>query len=154
MYLNSRRATAAGEMVPLGTVMELKDIVDADRVNRYNLYPSAEINGAGKPGVSSGQAIAIMADIAKEDASARDELRMDGVGVSRRDRWQHGALYLSALRVVCVSDALGRIRKLFAFVGHYSDRADVSCCAALRAFISADLITTSLRKLGSSYWPV
>ena len=38
---------SAGEMVPLGTVMELKDIVDADRINRYNLYPSAEINGAG-----------------------------------------------------------------------------------------------------------
>ena len=55
----------AGAMVPLGTVMELKDIVDADRINRYNLYPSAEINGAGAPGVSSGQAIEIMADLAK-----------------------------------------------------------------------------------------
>ena len=58
---------AAGHMVPLGTVMELKDIADADRINRYNLYPSAEINGAGMPGVSSGQAIEIMADLAKKD---------------------------------------------------------------------------------------
>ena len=56
----------AGAMVPLGTVMELKDIVDADRINRYNLYPSAEINGAGAPGVSSGQAIEIMANLAKK----------------------------------------------------------------------------------------
>jgi hydrophobe/amphiphile efflux-1 (HAE1) family protein len=55
----------AGAMVPLGTVMELKDIVDADRINRYNLYPSAEINGSGAPGISSGQAIAILADAAK-----------------------------------------------------------------------------------------
>jgi hydrophobe/amphiphile efflux-1 (HAE1) family protein len=55
-----------GAMVPLGTVMELKDIVDTDRVNRYNLYPSAEINGAGAPGVSSGQAIEIMANLAKK----------------------------------------------------------------------------------------
>jgi multidrug efflux pump subunit AcrB len=53
-------------MVPLGTVMDLQDIVDADRINRYNLYPSAEINGAGAPGISSGQAIEVMADLAKK----------------------------------------------------------------------------------------
>ena len=53
-------------MVPLGTVMDLKDIADADRINRYDLYPSAEINGAGAPGVSSGQAIDIMANLAKK----------------------------------------------------------------------------------------
>jgi hydrophobe/amphiphile efflux-1 (HAE1) family protein len=56
----------AGAMVPLGTVMDLKDIVDADRINRYDLYPSAEINGAGAPGVSSGQAIEIMANLARK----------------------------------------------------------------------------------------
>jgi multidrug efflux pump len=58
---------AAGDMVPLGTVMDLKDITGADRINRYNLYPSAEINGSGVPGVSSGQAIAIMENLAKAD---------------------------------------------------------------------------------------
>jgi hydrophobe/amphiphile efflux-1 (HAE1) family protein len=61
---------AAGAMVPLGTVMDLKDITDADRINRYDLYPSAEINGAGQPGVSSGQAIEIMANLAKKDLPA------------------------------------------------------------------------------------
>jgi multidrug efflux pump len=61
---------AAGAMVPLGTVMDLKDVNDADRINRYNLYPSAEINGAGVPGVSSGQAIDIMAALAKKDLPA------------------------------------------------------------------------------------
>jgi multidrug efflux pump len=61
---------AAGAMVPLGTVLELKDITDADRINRYNLYPSAEINGAGVPGVSSGQAIEIMAGLAVKDLPA------------------------------------------------------------------------------------
>ena len=58
-------------MVPLGTVMDLKDITDADRINRYNLYPSAEINGAGVPGVSSGQAIDIMANLAEERPARR-----------------------------------------------------------------------------------
>ncbi len=60
----------SGAMVPLGTVMDLRDIADADRINRYNLYPSAEINGAGAPGISSGQAIEIMAQLAKKDLPA------------------------------------------------------------------------------------
>ena len=61
---------AFGRMVPLGSVMDLKDIADADRINRYNLYPSAEINGAGIPGVSSGQALEIMSKIADKDLPA------------------------------------------------------------------------------------
>jgi hydrophobe/amphiphile efflux-1 (HAE1) family protein len=58
---------AAGGMVPLGAVLDVKDIADADRINRYNLYPSAEVNGQGAPGVSSGQAIDIMASIARKN---------------------------------------------------------------------------------------
>ena len=54
-------------MVPLGTIIDLKDVVDADRINRYDLYPSAEINGAGATGVSSGQAIQIMETLARKD---------------------------------------------------------------------------------------
>src|SRR4029077_7133227 len=48
---------AAGQMVPLGAVMDLEDITGPDRINRYNLYASAEINGTAAPGTSSGQAI-------------------------------------------------------------------------------------------------
>jgi hydrophobe/amphiphile efflux-1 (HAE1) family protein len=61
---------AAGAMVPLGTVMELADVTDAERINRYNLHSSAEINGAGVTGVSSGQAIDIMSDLAKKTLPA------------------------------------------------------------------------------------
>src|SRR5205823_7139419 len=50
----------AGAMVPLGAVMDLNDITGPDRINRYNLHPSAEINGNTAPGISSGQGIAIM----------------------------------------------------------------------------------------------
>jgi hydrophobe/amphiphile efflux-1 (HAE1) family protein len=61
---------ASGQMVPIGAVMDLKDTVDADRINRYNLHSSAEINGAAAPGVSSGQALEIMANLAKKDLPA------------------------------------------------------------------------------------
>jgi multidrug efflux pump len=57
---------AAGKMVPLGAVMELKDIVGPDRIQRYDLYESAEINGNAAPGYSSGQAIAAMEQVAAQ----------------------------------------------------------------------------------------
>ena len=56
---------ASGQMVPLGAVMELKDITGPDRIQRYDLYPSAEINGTTAPGYSSGQGIAAMETLAQ-----------------------------------------------------------------------------------------
>ena len=40
-------------------------------VNRYNMYPSAEINGSTAPGTSSGQAIAIMERLAERSLPRR-----------------------------------------------------------------------------------
>jgi hydrophobe/amphiphile efflux-1 (HAE1) family protein len=56
----------AGQMVPLGTLINVQDSVGPDRINRYNAYLSAEINGSGIPGVSTGQALEIMEQIAAE----------------------------------------------------------------------------------------
>jgi hydrophobe/amphiphile efflux-1 (HAE1) family protein len=58
---------AAGQMVPLGAVSELKDIVGPDRIQRYDLYSSADIIGASAPGYSSGQAIAALEETANTD---------------------------------------------------------------------------------------
>jgi multidrug efflux pump len=55
-----------GEMVPLSSIMKIRDTYGPDRVQRYNNYVAAEINGGAAPGVSSGQAQAIMEQIVKE----------------------------------------------------------------------------------------
>jgi multidrug efflux pump len=55
-----------GEMIPLSSLMQLKDSYGPDRVQRYNNYVAADINGGPAPGVSSGQAQAIFEQIAKE----------------------------------------------------------------------------------------
>jgi multidrug efflux pump len=47
---------AEGQMVPLGSIMSVREASGPDRVMRYNGYPAAEINGAPAPGFSSGQA--------------------------------------------------------------------------------------------------
>jgi multidrug efflux pump len=55
-----------GEMIPLSSLMRVKDSYGPDRVQRYNAYVSADINGGPAPGISSGQAQAAMEKIAKE----------------------------------------------------------------------------------------
>jgi multidrug efflux pump len=55
------------QMVPLGTLLDIREINGPDKVMHYNIYPSAEINGNTLPGVSSGQAIQVMEQVAKEN---------------------------------------------------------------------------------------
>ena len=55
-----------GEMLPLSSLMQVKDAYGPDRVQRYNNYVSADLNGGAAPGVSSGQAQAEMEKILKE----------------------------------------------------------------------------------------
>jgi hydrophobe/amphiphile efflux-1 (HAE1) family protein len=55
-----------GQMVPLGAVMDIQDTTGPDRIQRYNLYNTAEINGNAAPGYSSGQALAAMQEVANQ----------------------------------------------------------------------------------------
>ena len=57
---------SAGEMVPLGAVLSLKDVTGPDRIQRFNLYRTAEVNGAAAPGYSTGQAIETMEEVARQ----------------------------------------------------------------------------------------
>jgi multidrug efflux pump len=53
------------QMVPLGTLLNIHEITGPDKVMHYNIFPSAEINGNTLPGVSSGQAIEVMEQLAE-----------------------------------------------------------------------------------------
>ena len=53
-------------MVPLSSVVNLKRITGPYRVLRYNLYPSAEIQGDAAPGYSTGQAMDAMEKLAAD----------------------------------------------------------------------------------------
>ena len=55
-----------GEMIPLSSLMRVKDSYGPDRVQRYNAYVAADLNGAPAPGVSSGEAQAEMDKILRE----------------------------------------------------------------------------------------
>ena len=58
-----RVKNAAGDTVPLANLVSFKTITGPDRVPRYNLYPSIEVQGGTKPGVSSGEALRLMTEL-------------------------------------------------------------------------------------------
>ncbi|MBY0583026.1 MAG: multidrug efflux RND transporter permease subunit [Sphingomonas sp.] len=62
--------SASGAMVPLDAVLTLKNDSGPYRVVRYNLYPSAELQGDTARGYSSGQSLKTMAKIASETLPA------------------------------------------------------------------------------------
>ncbi|WP_415910882.1 efflux RND transporter permease subunit [Oleiharenicola sp. Vm1] len=64
--LRLKTRNAAGQLVPLGSLVKIRETYGPDRVMRYNGYPAAEINGAPAPGYSSGQAEAAIEKLAAE----------------------------------------------------------------------------------------
>jgi multidrug efflux pump len=57
---------AAGDMVPLGSLLDVKEAFGPDVVQRYNGYRASDINAGPAPGFSSGQAQAAMTKILNE----------------------------------------------------------------------------------------
>ena len=55
-----------GGMVPYSSFMQIKKKQGMNEINRYNLYPSAAIQGAPAAGYSSGQAIQAIREVAAE----------------------------------------------------------------------------------------
>jgi HAE1 family hydrophobic/amphiphilic exporter-1 len=53
-----------GEMVPFSSFLRVEKVYGPEQVTRYNMYPSAMINGQPAPGFSSGQAIAAIKEVA------------------------------------------------------------------------------------------
>ena len=60
----------SGQMVPLETVVQLRETTAPQVISHFNMFRSAEITGAGAPGVSSGQAIDEMERLARETLPA------------------------------------------------------------------------------------
>jgi multidrug efflux pump len=57
---NLKTRNASGEMVPVGTIANIRLVTGPDRVAHYNVYLASDINSQAAPGYSSGQATAAM----------------------------------------------------------------------------------------------
>jgi multidrug efflux pump len=63
IYVRSK----SDNMVPLSALVQTRWATGPDLVTRFNNYPAAKITGGPAPGVSSGQALDIMQQIAEEE---------------------------------------------------------------------------------------
>jgi hydrophobe/amphiphile efflux-1 (HAE1) family protein len=62
---NLKTRNAKGEMVPLSSVASFRNITGPYRVEHFNLFPSAAVQGGTQPGYSTGYGLAAMEQIAR-----------------------------------------------------------------------------------------
>ncbi len=74
-----------GGMVPLGAMVSVHQTTGAPTITRYNMYPAASIMGKAAPGYSSGQALKIMARLARQ--TIPQGMGFEWTGIS----WQEAA---------------------------------------------------------------
>ncbi len=91
---------AAGEMVPLDTLVKVTQVSGPNFATRFNLYPAAEIIGSPAPGYSSGQAIAAVQDVM---AAMPSEAGFEWSGLTLQEKKSEGqAPLILAMAVVFV----------------------------------------------------
>ena len=106
-----------GEMVPYSAFMKLKKKQGLNEINRYNLYPSAAIQGAPATGYSSGQAIAAIKEVAAETLPRGFDIGWQGLSYDEANKGNTGDLYLLDRRHLRVSGSGRAIRELHPAAG-------------------------------------
>ena len=102
---NLKTRNAKGEMVPLGSVASFRNITGPYRVEHFNLFPSAAVQGGTQPGYSTGYGLAAMEKIARANYARRLRLLMDRARLSGEACRQHRHLRVHGLGRVRVPAA-------------------------------------------------
>ena len=98
---NLKTRSASGAMVPIGSVATLREDSGPSRIVRYNLFPAAELQGQAAAGVSSGQAIAHMEQLAEATLPPGFSYEWTGLALQEKQA-SGGATVIFAMAVVFV----------------------------------------------------
>ena len=98
--------SATGALVPLGTLVEIRDVTGPALVQRYNMYVSVPLQGNAAPGVSTGDALASMEGITARDAAARHLLSNGPSSPIQERNTGNTAVFIFGLSVLFVFLAL------------------------------------------------
>lgn len=98
---NLQTRSATGAMVPIGSVATLREDSGPARIVRYNLFPAAELQGSAAAGVSSGQAIAHMEELAGQALPPGFSYEWTGLALQEKEA-AGGATVVFAMAVVLV----------------------------------------------------
>jgi HAE1 family hydrophobic/amphiphilic exporter-1 len=90
-----------GEMVPYSSFMKIEKQQGLNEITRFNLYPSAAIQGVPAPGFSSGQAIQAVREVAAETLPQGYGLGWEGISWDESKKGNE-ALYIFLIVVAFV----------------------------------------------------
>ncbi|HEX9767924.1 MAG TPA: multidrug efflux RND transporter permease subunit, partial [Kiloniellales bacterium] len=93
--------SASGALVPLGTLADVRFTAGPDLVQRYNLYTSVPVQGSAAPGVSSGDALAAMEELAGQVLPAGLSYEWTELAYQERQTG-NAAVFIFALSVLFV----------------------------------------------------
>ncbi len=81
-----------GDMVPLGTVVDVREAFGPQTIGRYNLYPSASVTGEPAPGYSTGEALELMEQIAADNLPP--QMGYEWTGMAYQEKQVGGEAFL------------------------------------------------------------
>ncbi|VGO21341.1 efflux RND transporter permease subunit [Pontiella sulfatireligans] len=90
-----------GNMLPLGAVLDIHEILGPQSVTRYNMYPAAKIMGQPAAGYSTGQAMELIEDMGKTKLPA--SMGVEWTELSYQEKAAQGSsniIYLLAIILV------------------------------------------------------
>ncbi|MDD9209986.1 efflux RND transporter permease subunit [Aeromonas dhakensis] len=74
----------SGEMIPLTSLVTVRDATGPELVERFNIFPAAKIMAQPAPGISSGQAIAALEEIAAQTLGNDAKLEWTGAAYQEK----------------------------------------------------------------------
>lgn len=80
-----RVRSSNGELVPLQSMVTISTTYGPNEIARYNLFPSASINGQAAPGTSTGQALEAMEMLANDNLPAGFGFEWTGLALQERE---------------------------------------------------------------------
>ncbi|MDQ0998934.1 HAE1 family hydrophobic/amphiphilic exporter-1 [Phyllobacterium ifriqiyense] len=103
--LNLKVRSATGALVPLGTLIEIRDTTGPSLVQRYNMYVSVPLQGNAAPGVSTGAALDQMEALAAKTLPQGTSFNWTELAFQERATG-NTAVFIFALSVIFVFLAL------------------------------------------------
>jgi len=97
--------SATGALVPLGTLVEIKDVSGPNLVQRYNMYVSVPVQGNATPGTSTGDALDAMERLAGEALPPGTDFEWTELAYQERNTG-NTAIFIFGLSVLFVFLAL------------------------------------------------
>ncbi|MGY8749702.1 MAG: efflux RND transporter permease subunit [Pirellulales bacterium] len=89
-----------GNAIPMGTLINITEEFGPSVIRRYQMYPSASINGSAGASISSGQALDVMEQLA--DQVLPDQFRFEWTGLSYQEKAAGGQAVILALAIIAV----------------------------------------------------